>query len=648
MSSLADLPELVGFFSYSREDDDGSDGALSALRARIQHELRAQLGRSFKTFRLWQDKEAIAPGTLWEGEIKTAIEQSVFFIPIITPTVVKSPYCRFELDAFLAREQALGRSDLVFPILYIRVPSLEDSAQRRGDPVLSLISKRQYVDWREFRHRDVNSTEMKEKIERFCESIVKALHAPWLSPQERESKEAAEAHERAERERRVQEAEAKRRAEEASKREEAERRRRAEGERTVEEARRDAHGERRAEQERALARATGLGDETAGPERDVRIGQSPRPWRRIGTGAAAIALLMTAWLGLYYMGVPLWVPWAQPGRSDAEIQRQAALRADQERKRAEEEAKANAEAEAKRNAQEAALKAEEERKRAEAEARHDPALAVKPGSGQSFRDRLADGQPCPTCPEMVVVPAGNFLMGSSEKEKGRSDDEGPQHKVTIAKPLAIGKFSVTRGEFAAFVRETDYKTNGGCTVWSGSDWKSQPDRSWRSPGFDQDDRHPVVCVNWNDLKAFVARLSTKTGKPYRLPTEAEWEYAARAGTATRYSFGDNEAELPQYAWYKTNSGGQTHPVGEKKPNAFGLFDAHGNAWTWCEDNWHPNYQGAPNDGSVWLGGDASFRVLRGGSWIGDPRSALRTRIESQRLDNDVGFRVVRTLLSPPP
>lgn len=124
MSSPTDLPELVGFFSYSREDDVDSQGALSALRTRIQAELRGQLGRTAKTFRLWQDKEAIPSGTLWETEIKNAVGQSVFIIPIITPTVVASPYCRFELESYLAREAALGRDDLIFPILYIDVRQL--------------------------------------------------------------------------------------------------------------------------------------------------------------------------------------------------------------------------------------------------------------------------------------------------------------------------------------------------------------------------------------------------------------------------------------------------------------------------------------------------------------------------------------------
>ena len=212
MSSLADLPELVGFFSYSREDDADSHGALSALRSRIQGELRGQLGRTAKTFRLWQDKEAIPSGTLWESEIKNAAAQSVFFVPIITPTVVASPYCRFELESFLAREAALGRNDLVFPILYIDVPGLEDAAAERNDPVLSLIAKRQYVDWRKLRHRDVGTTDASEAIERFCTHIRNALRRAWVSPEERKQQEEAAGQRLAETERQRREVEAKRRA----------------------------------------------------------------------------------------------------------------------------------------------------------------------------------------------------------------------------------------------------------------------------------------------------------------------------------------------------------------------------------------------------------------------------------------------------
>jgi hypothetical protein len=195
MASLAQLPELIGFFSYSREDDEDSSGALSALRDRIQRELRGQLGRSKSTFRLWQDKEAIAPGKLWEDEIKTAAGQAVFFIPIITPTVIRSHYCKFELDSFIARETKLGRDDLVFPILYINVPELDDSAQRQNDPVLAIVAKRQYLDWREFRHRDIQSMDVKEQIERFCAHVCAALRRPWISPEEEREAAARQAEE---------------------------------------------------------------------------------------------------------------------------------------------------------------------------------------------------------------------------------------------------------------------------------------------------------------------------------------------------------------------------------------------------------------------------------------------------------------------
>jgi tetratricopeptide (TPR) repeat protein len=268
MSALADLPELIGFFSYSREDDEDSNGALSALRERIQRELRGQLGRSMKTFRLWQDKQSIASGSLWEAEIKAAAEQSVFFIPIITPTVVRSPYCRFELESFLGREAALGRSDLVFPILYIKVPALDDDVQREKDPVLSIIAKRQYLDWREFRHRDVTSPDVKEAVERFCAHICEALYRRWVSPEERSKIEEDTARERAEQERIAKKAEAKQRAEGALKKKEADARRRAEEERKAEDKRlrEDAEIKSRAEKEERRKQGEAARRENADPK----------------------------------------------------------------------------------------------------------------------------------------------------------------------------------------------------------------------------------------------------------------------------------------------------------------------------------------------------------------------------------------------
>jgi hypothetical protein len=233
MSSLVDLREIIGFFSYSREDDESSyKGRLSALREAIQNELAAQLGRSKVTFRLWQDKEAIAPGELWEEEIKAAVDQSAFFIPIVTPRAVNSDQRKFEFEAFLARERTLGRTDLVFPILYVPVPALEEEGRWRNHPVLSIIGKRQYVDWRKFRYSDDLTPAMREEVAGFASKIVKALHQTWLTPDERRRQEEAQAQVRAEEERRQREAEAKRRAEQEARRKkgEEERRRREEEE----------------------------------------------------------------------------------------------------------------------------------------------------------------------------------------------------------------------------------------------------------------------------------------------------------------------------------------------------------------------------------------------------------------------------------
>jgi formylglycine-generating enzyme required for sulfatase activity len=157
----------------------------------------------------------------------------------------------------------------------------------------------------------------------------------------------------------------------------------------------------------------------------------------------------------------------------------------------------------------------------------------------------------------------------------------------------------------------------------------------------------VINVSWDDAKQYVAWLSRITGRDYRLLTEAEWEYAARAGSSARFTFGEAEEQLDQYAWYSKNSDGKTQPVAKKKANAFGLHDMHGNVFEWCEDAWHDTYNGAPTDGSAWLqGGDDSRRVVRGGSWVGLPlylRAASRIGNASDVRFNFLGFRLARTL-----
>jgi formylglycine-generating enzyme required for sulfatase activity len=223
--------------------------------------------------------------------------------------------------------------------------------------------------------------------------------------------------------------------------------------------------------------------------------------------------------------------------------------------------------------------------------------------------------------EFVLIPAGKFMMGSPSGEKGRYDYEGPAHEVTIKNSFYIGKYPVTQKQWE--------KVMG-----------SNPSN------FKGKDR-PVESVSWNDVQEFIKKLNEKEspGK-YRLPSESEWEYVCRAGITTRYAFGDDESKLGDHAWYDTNSGFQTHPVGQKKPNSWGLYDMHGNIWELCQDKWHPDYDGAPPDGSAWEGGSSSIRVFRGGSWLnlaGVCRSAYRNRSGPGNRYDYLGFRVLRTL-----
>jgi formylglycine-generating enzyme required for sulfatase activity len=262
------------------------------------------------------------------------------------------------------------------------------------------------------------------------------------------------------------------------------------------------------------------------------------------------------------------------------------------------------------------------------------ALSARSGGfapGDRFRDFNA-------APEMIVVPSGDFQMGSGEG----ANDERPQRKVTIKNPFAVSISPVTRGEFAAFIGATNRKIEAGAYVWDGQNWKNDPSKSWRDPGFMQEDDHPVVCVNWHDAQAYVTWLREQSGRVYRLLSEAEWEYCCRARKASAYSTGDTIT--PAQANFGRNSKGTTFRF---PANPWGIRDMHGNVWEWCEDNWHDDYQGnPPTDGSVWRGGHPSSRVLRGGSWDNNPhnlRSASRSRLQPDIRINDVGFRVARTL-----
>jgi formylglycine-generating enzyme required for sulfatase activity len=243
--------------------------------------------------------------------------------------------------------------------------------------------------------------------------------------------------------------------------------------------------------------------------------------------------------------------------------------------------------------------------------------------------------------EMVAIPGGTFLMGSSTNEKDSYEDERPQHEVTVP-PFAMGKYPITQSQWRAIAERTDLKVEKDLDL-NPAHFKDRPDS----------DRRPVEQVNWYDAVEFCVRLSKLTVREYRLPSEAEWEYACRARTTTPFYFGETiTGELANYIASNTYAGEakgkyrkETTPVGQFPANAFGLYDMHGNVWEWCADTWHDNYDGAPTDGSVWReNGNDNRSPLRGGSWFYFPflcRSACRNfYFRRDYISFSCGFRVV--------
>lgn len=280
--------------------------------------------------------------------------------------------------------------------------------------------------------------------------------------------------------------------------------------------------------------------------------------------------------------------------------------------------------------------------------------------------RLAPGtvfRDCAGCPEMVAIPPGEFTPGSAEGNAGHMYAEARQRPVAMAQAMGIGKYEVTRAQFARFVKESGYSPGSGCFAWNGK-YEQDASKSWRNPGFAQTDNEPVVCVNWSDAKAYTAWLTKKSGKAYRLPSEMEWEYAARAGQRTARPWGDNEADACRYANVADASAKRevpgtgmwvfhpcndkrayTAPAGSYRPNAFGLYDMLGNAWEWTEDCLsEEEYAAAPSAARERASGECAQRVLRGGGWVDSPPFVsfdFRFMIGSNDRDVYIGFRVVR-------
>lgn len=278
---------------------------------------------------------------------------------------------------------------------------------------------------------------------------------------------------------------------------------------------------------------------------------------------------------------------------------------------------------------------------------------------------------CANCPTLAIIPAGSFVMGARVDEGAAQDvpapivaSESPAHGVTLRTRFALQQTEVTRRQFAAFVKETGYQATG-CKVFDGTSWVINRARSWRDPGFFQDDDHPVVCVSALDARAYIKWLSDKAGVPFRLPSESEWEYAARAGDAGAYAWGNDgtaactHANVADAALMSEFKGRDTSlffacdgrdaftaQVGRHKPNAFGLGDMLGNVREITADCWSADYRGAPTDGSARTGDDCGAAASRGGGWFDPPanmRTARRLKTEAAERRSDQGFRIARDM-----
>jgi len=503
---VAEYLKPIGFWSYTSSDDTASGGRLSQLRLLLADALQLRIGRNPKVH-IFQDVATIPHGTDWLQQIRKALGESSFLIPILTPAFLQSEMCCEEVMHFREREAALGRDDLIFPLHYIDVEDIDphDPGECHDARVLTLLRSRQAIDFRALRLRDPASEAVAVRVDEFAVSLRRALR------------------------------------------------------------------------------------------------------RQNGTGTGS--------------GAPAEAPPVQPAAHTVAAAPAAA-----------------------------------------SSAPSTPAATIDGGGGY---------------PEMVLIPAGDFLMGIPEEESEREGagnydkNARPVHRVTIARPFWLGRHPVTRGEYAAFAAETNRTMPSKAWTFepdAKGEWQYQErdGRGWRNPGYEQTDHHPVVCVSHTDATAYAAWLSARTGYEYRLPSEAEWEYAARAGTGTARFWGDGRDGACRYANVADRSlaGRMNHtfdkerffdcddgfaftaPVGAFLPNAFGLHDMLGNVWEWTADRWHAHYAGAPNDGSAWTtGGDSGRRVLRGGSWNVYPwvvRAGIRIVVGTDYRNNYVGFRLART------
>jgi formylglycine-generating enzyme required for sulfatase activity len=669
---MVKTPSMPGkiFINYRRGDDPGFAQALLG-----------RLEQAFPSEQLFMDVDNIEPGLDFVRVLEEQVAQCDVLITVIGKNWSEArdehggrrldnpeDFVRIEIESALTQEKR------VIPVLVGQASM--PHADELPDPMKPL-ARRQAVRLTHDRFR-ADTESLIVALKRALANVDEA-RAKRQAEQERQEAEAAEAAQRAEAEkaRQADEERQKREAEQAriaaleaeaqeKAQEEAETKRRAEEEKARQADEERQKREAAAEQARIAALETKAQEEADAKRRieaeKARQADEERKKREAAAEQARIAALEAKA--------------QEKAQEEAEIKRRTetekARQADEERQRREAEAerariaaleaKARDEAEANRRAE-----VEKDQQKSEEDPQgHDgkqrrrllPLLVaasllvvvvlgavaawfvlsptLKPlTAAQEQTLKVKDTfQECSNCPVMTVVPAGSFFMGSPTNEPGRDNDEGPQHVVNIASQFAVGKYEVTFGQWNACVAD------GGCSGYKPSD------EGWSG------DRQPVVNVSWNDANAYVTWLAKKTGKPYRLLSEAEYEYAARGGATTAYPWGDsigkNNANCDGCGSQWGNK--QTAPVGSFAANGFGLYDMVGNVWEWTQDCYHSSYDDAPTDGSAWSKGNCRSRVLRGGSWDTYPRfirSADRDGLTPDLRNNDFGFRVARTLATTP-
>jgi formylglycine-generating enzyme required for sulfatase activity len=598
---MAGLLVPRGFWSYVRDDDVHERGRLSRLRERLEGEIGAQLGRHATIF---QDLHAIRSGQDWERRLTELLDEASFFVPILTPAYFTSPACREEAEFFLARMRAMGRDDLVFPLYYLNVSGLDDKGMKAADSLMASLTRPNWLDWRSLRFRVDRSPTVKKQIAKFASDIIDALQRAEAAPPPIGSTSVGRASPEDALVRQVEALTAKI----------------VELEKALEEER---AARQRQELNAQIKSLIALAEKARRPLIQISDLFSHNDAPVIS--GIKVTISIEDVFGLSKPGGKLVEALVEGVKPLAEGIRNIAL-SDRTRKLVS-DIVAGTRSLVRNVARHVRGKPGLDRaaESLDEAPSNDPLMSKETDDPPLeplvvFHDRLKDGT---AGPEMVVIPAGAFMMGSPESDREASGDEKPQRQVTIPRAFALARTLVTFEEYDRFCAVTTRELSS--------------DSRWGRGN------RPVINVTWHDAKAYCDWLGEETGAVYRLASEAEWEYACRAGTATRYWWGDAWDEA------KASNGDRTTEVNDYPANPWGLRDMLGNVWEWCEDHYEGEVGKVPSDGSAHVRKRApedARRVARGGSWGSGPgvlRCAVRLGYVADGGDGGLGFRLARTL-----